>query len=116
MEEVNDLAALRCEYTRISACRSVLMNAIKDQRAVVQDLKSCIGEDEDEDEQLLILIGWSEQTLDSAVIAEEALCTRQEAVWVRAAKIERQMKIQRLVCGHAASMKALLAALEAAKV
>lgn len=116
MGELNELAALRCEYTRISACRSVLMNAIKDQRAVVQDFKSCIGEDPNEDVELDILIGWSEQTLDSAVIAEEALCTRQEAVWERVTKIERQMKIQRLVCCHAASMKALLAALEAAKV
>ena len=116
MEEVNDLAALRCEYTRISACRSVLMNAIKDQRAVVQDFKSCIGEDPNEDVEINILVGWSEQTLDSAVIAEEALCTRQEAVWERVVAIERKMRIERLVKSHATSLKGLMAALEAAKV
>jgi len=110
----NELAALRCEYTRISAARSVLMNAITDQRAAVQDFKSCIGEDAAEDVELGILIGWSEETLNTAVAAEDALMKRQESVWERVTKIERQMKIDRLVKVHAASMKALLAAIEAA--
>ena len=116
MSEENELSTLRAEYSRIARITSEMNRAIIAHRADLKGFEACVGADPNEDVEINILIGWSEQVLAEAEAVEAELCLRQVKVLDRTAEIERKMRIERLVKSHAASMKGLVAALEAAKV
>ena len=116
MSEENELGALRAESARLSGLQRDVLTAAGVLNSDIEALASLIGEDEDEDAQLIIMIGWSKDVLTAAYAAEATIGERRSEIYTRVRQIEHRMKIEAVVVRHAASMKGLLAALEAAKV
>jgi hypothetical protein len=116
MSEENELSTLRAESARLAGLQRDLLTAAACANADIEALTSLIGEDEGEDAQLHILIGWSRDVVQAAYAAETAICDRRSAIYERVRQIEHRQRVEAVVVRHAANMKGLLAALEAAKI
>jgi len=116
MSEENELSTLRAESARLAGLQRDVLTAAGALNADIEALTSLIGEDEDEDAQLHILIGWSKDVVVAAYAAETAVADRRSAIYERVRQIEHRQRVEAVVVRHAASMKGALAVIESAKV